>query len=49
MIINTILALVAYAAIITAIVIFVKGARLENNSCNQDCNQGRKCDCEKQE
>lgn len=41
------LAVIAYGALITAVVLFIKGAQLEGK-CNRDCNQGRKCDCEGQ-
>lgn len=44
MIVNVLLALIAYAAIITAVVIFVRGPF--DNKCNQECNQGRDCDCD---
>lgn len=37
------LAIIAYAAVIASIVIFCRGV---NGDCNQDCNQGRKCDCD---
>ena len=37
-----VLALIAYSAIIAVIVIFCQGVR---SNCNQDCRQGRDCDC----
>lgn len=40
--INWLLTFIAYGSIILAIVIIFK----ENTKCNQDCRQGRDCDCE---
>lgn len=40
---NWLLTFIAYGAIIVAIVLFVK----ENTDCNQECRQGRDCDCKK--
>lgn len=34
---------IAYAAIIAVIVIVMRNTR---NNCNQDCQQGRDCDCD---
>ena len=42
--VNVLLALIAYTAIITAVVIFVRGSY--NDKCDQDCNQGRDCHCD---
>ena len=42
MITTTLLALIAYVAIVAAIMIFCQGV----SDCNQDCNQGRDCDCD---
>lgn len=39
--IEYLLVLLAYGSIAAAIVIFLRGA----TDCNQDCNQGRNCDC----
>lgn len=45
MIVNVLLALLAYSIIIFLVVYFVRGVAV-NNRCNQDCRQGRDCDCE---
>ena len=39
--INWLLTFMAYGAIIMAIVLYFK----ENKYCNQDCQQGRDCEC----
>lgn len=44
MVINVLAAVVAYAAIVAAIVIIARGNL--GNDCSQDCNQGRCCDCD---
>lgn len=37
------LAVVAYGAIVVSVVLFCKNI---HDNCNQDCRQGRDCDCD---
>lgn len=37
------LAIVAYGSVVAAIVLFMRNRR---SDCNQECDQGRKCDCD---